>query len=118
MQKSKKIEEFLPYIKNITNPISIEEKEKFMQLYSDGQLENAYDGLESLKNKIPITDIHLTKNKGKGYAMAIGIEKALNDIIVFIDADLLNLQEDHLDQLITPVLYKKAEMEKKWRKMK
>jgi hypothetical protein len=32
----------------------IEEKEKYLQLYSDGQLENTYVGLESLKNKIEI----------------------------------------------------------------
>jgi hypothetical protein len=32
----------------------VEEKEKFLQLYSEGQLENAYFGLESLKNRIEV----------------------------------------------------------------
>ncbi|MCK5078778.1 MAG: glycosyltransferase family 2 protein, partial [Bacteroidales bacterium] len=53
-----------------------------------------------------INDLHnfkyvtLPENKGKGFAMATGIEEAASEIIVFIDADLSNLQEDHFAQLI------------------
>ncbi|MHA1717943.1 MAG: fibronectin type III domain-containing protein [Promethearchaeota archaeon] len=32
----------------------LEEKEKYLQIYSEGQLENAYVGLESLKNRIEV----------------------------------------------------------------
>jgi len=61
-------------------------------------------GLHNLKY------ISLSENKGKGYAMATGIENATGEIIVFIDADLSNLTEEHFSQLISPVFYKKADM--------
>ncbi|OQX97449.1 MAG: hypothetical protein B6I20_12615 [Bacteroidetes bacterium 4572_117] len=61
-------------------------------------------GLHNLKY------ISLPENKGKGYAMATGIENATGEIIVFIDADLSNLTEEHFSQLISPVFYKKADM--------
>lgn len=63
-----------------------------------------------------ITDIYnfhyivLPENEGKGSAMATGIEKASDGVIVFIDADLSNLQEEHFAQLITPVINNEADM--------
>jgi hypothetical protein len=54
--------------------------------------------------------IALPENKGKGYAMATGIEHATGEIIVFIDADLSNLKEEHFEQLITPVFSNEADM--------
>ncbi|MDO9155087.1 MAG: glycosyltransferase family 2 protein [Paludibacter sp.] len=54
--------------------------------------------------------IPLFENKGKGHAMAIGIENTNAEIIVFIDADLSNLQDRHLAQLIMPLQYKEADM--------
>lgn len=77
---------------------------------NDGSTDNTGKIIESLKNEITITDIHFTENRGKGYAMASGIEKALNDIIVFIDADLSNLNQDHFYQLIDPIIEEKADM--------
>ena len=64
-------------------------------------------GITSLHN---LKYISLPENKGKGYAMATGIENATGEIIVFIDADLSNLTEEHFSQLISPVFYKKADM--------
>jgi hypothetical protein len=40
----------------------------------------------------------------------MGIENTGCEIIVFIDADLSNLQEDHFAKLLTPLLNKEAEM--------
>lgn len=77
---------------------------------NDGSTDNTGKIIESLKDEITITDIHFTENRGKGYAMASGIEKALNDIIVFIDADLSNLNQDHFYQLINPIIDEKADM--------
>ena len=63
-----------------------------------------------------IHDLHnfkyvtLPENRGKGFAMATGIESAASEIIVFIDADLSNLQENHFAQLITPVSNNEADM--------
>lgn len=48
--------------------------------------------------------IDLEKNKGKGFALASGIESAKGDIVVFFDADLLNLSTQHIESLIGPLL--------------
>ncbi|MCD4665525.1 MAG: glycosyltransferase [Bacteroidales bacterium] len=77
---------------------------------NDGSTDSTGKIIQSLKNRVTMTDIHFDKNKGKGYAMAIGIEKALNDIIVFIDADLSNLNQDHYYQLVDPVNKNEADM--------
>jgi len=42
--------------------------------------------------------------------MAIGIENASSEIIVFIDADLSNLHDDHLFELVMPLSHKEADM--------
>ena len=55
-------------------------------------------------------NIHLRKNKGKGYAMAVGVEQALSDIVLFIDADLSNLKNEHFCQLINPIFNNEADM--------
>lgn len=44
-------------------------------------------------------------NQGKGGALATGIEAAKNELLLFLDADLINLQEIHLKQMIAPVLF-------------
>ncbi|HSV88089.1 MAG TPA: glycosyltransferase family 2 protein [Bacteroidales bacterium] len=54
--------------------------------------------------------IALPKNKGKGYAMVTGVENSTGEIIVFVDADLSNLKEEHFEQLIAPILSKEADM--------
>ena len=77
---------------------------------NDGSSDNTKKIIEELQKEIGITTIHLAENKGKGYAMATGIENSTGEIIVFIDADLSDLKEKHFEQLITPVFSKEADM--------
>lgn len=42
--------------------------------------------------------------QGKGYAMDVGIKKAQNDIIVFLDADIADYAENIVDKLIGPII--------------
>jgi len=50
-------------------------------------------------------------NQGKGGALATGIENAKNELLMFLDADLLGLTEQHMKKLISPVLFtEEAEM--------
>ncbi len=77
---------------------------------NDGSTDNTGKIIERLKGDISITDIHFTENKGKGYAMATGVEKAINEAIVFIDADLSELNQDHYYQLLIPIMEDKADM--------
>ena len=48
--------------------------------------------------------ISLGVNRGKGEAMQCGVKATRAEIIVFSDADLLNLQPSHLRTILTPVL--------------
>jgi polyisoprenyl-phosphate glycosyltransferase len=52
----------------------------------------------------------LPQNKGKGNAMKIGVERAVFETIVFIDADLIGLTVEHISLLLKPVLENKAMM--------
>ncbi|WP_408954510.1 glycosyltransferase family 2 protein [Natroniella sp. ANB-PHB2] len=54
--------------------------------------------------------IKLEQNQGKGAAMQVGIENSKSDIILFLDADLLGLTAEHIDQLLSPIINKKTKM--------
>ncbi len=45
---------------------------------NDGSTDNSKKEIEKLKKEIGITSIHLKVNKGKGYAMAVGVETLIN----------------------------------------
>lgn len=79
-------------------------------IVNDGSTDNTDSILKELNDFYKFTYIVLPENKGKGYAMATGIENANSEIIVFIDADLSNMQEEHFTQLITTVLNNEADM--------
>jgi hypothetical protein len=77
---------------------------------NDGSTDGTANILGELHFLPSLKYIALPENKGKGYAMATGIEHATGEIIVFIDADLFNLKEEHFEQLITPVFSNEADM--------
>jgi glycosyltransferase involved in cell wall biosynthesis len=54
--------------------------------------------------------IELAHNVGKGGAMMVGVRAARNDVILFLDADLIGLNEQGVVNLVTPVLEGKADM--------
>lgn len=57
-----------------------------------------------------VRTIALRRNQGKGYAMRLGVEHASNDVIFFVDADMLDLSDAHISALVRPVLERKCEM--------
>jgi|AMWB02.1.fsa_nt_gi glycosyltransferase involved in cell wall biosynthesis len=77
---------------------------------NDGSTDTTDSILKEMKDFYNFKYVVLPENKGKGYAMATGIENSSCDILVFIDADLSNLQEEHFAQLISPVFNKEADM--------
>lgn len=50
-----------------------------------------------------IVPIFLPANRGKGYAMAEGVAAATGDILLFVDADLVNWNADYARQVLTPL---------------
>lgn len=69
---------------------------------NDGSTDNTSKILQQYKKDVVI--ININKNKGKGNALAEGIKKAKGDILVFLDADLINLSDKHLTLLLNPIL--------------
>jgi glycosyltransferase involved in cell wall biosynthesis len=69
---------------------------------NDGSTDGSLHVLKSFGNKINLID--LKKNRGKGHALAAGVRRARGDIVVFLDADFVNLNEGYINELLTPIL--------------
>ena len=54
--------------------------------------------------------VRLPRNRGKGAAMWEGAQRAANEVLVFLDADLVGLTREHVDDLVRPVLMGEADM--------
>ncbi|MCX6816794.1 MAG: glycosyltransferase family 2 protein [Candidatus Beckwithbacteria bacterium] len=83
-------------------------KNKFINeviVVNDGSSDSSLKILKSFKKRIKLID--LKKNHGKGRAIAEGIKKAHGEIVVFFDADLTNLNNQYVNQLIKPLINKK-----------
>jgi len=81
---------------------------------NDGSTDKTQAIIEDYKKSYCIVDIHLPENKGKGYAMALGVEKSISEIIVFIDADLTKSSavqlKGPLNLMIEPIREGEADM--------
>ena len=77
---------------------------------NDGSTDKTDDILNELSDNYEFKYIKLEENKGKGFAMVTGIENASGEIIVFVDADLSDLNKEHLSLLTMPLANNKADM--------
>ncbi|MGI6143102.1 MAG: glycosyltransferase family 2 protein [bacterium] len=73
---------------------------------SDGSEDDTVD----VALQYDVTVIALPQNIGKGGAMKIGCDYSKGDIYLFLDADLIGLQEEHVTALLEPVLFDQADM--------
>ncbi len=71
---------------------------------NDGSTDNTEKEIRKFKGRVKL--ISLARNRGKGYAISKGVKAAKNDIVVFIDADILGFQDKHVRQLVSPLLKK------------
>lgn len=63
-----------------------------------------------LANSTKLVPIRHEKNLGKGAAMAEAIKRAQKEILLFVDADLINLQTEHINVLLDPLVLDKTAM--------
>jgi glycosyltransferase involved in cell wall biosynthesis len=73
---------------------------------SDGSTDDTVEIARSLG----LRTIHLRQNQGKGRAMEIGVAHTDAEVLLFVDADILNLTVDLIQRLIEPVLSDRSDM--------
>jgi glycosyltransferase involved in cell wall biosynthesis len=76
----------------------------------DGSQDNTEQLLQNLNKTIRFKYVKLDENRGKSYAMSIGIENAINNILLFFDADSTGIRKEHFHDMLIPVLENKADM--------
>jgi glycosyltransferase involved in cell wall biosynthesis len=58
------------------------------------------DGTGSEAEGFPVQVLTLSKNRGKAAALDAGVSQARNDLLFFLDADLVGLRTEHVDKMI------------------
>jgi glycosyltransferase involved in cell wall biosynthesis len=70
----------------------------------DYSSDNTVEIIESFK--LPnLVVVENSKNLGKGGALVNGIKKSKNDLLLFLDADLIGLKEEHLLKILAPIVF-------------
>lgn len=67
---------------------------------NDGSTDKSDQILDRFRSHPKCTIFSTSQNKGKGWAVSLGISEAKYDLVLLCDADLQNLQGTHLKQLI------------------
>jgi glycosyltransferase involved in cell wall biosynthesis len=76
----------------------------------DGSTDNTENILNDTSNAYSFRYERLTKNMGKSWAMAHGVEISESEIILFFDADVSNIMKEHFDEILKPVIEGTADM--------
>lgn len=58
------------------------------------------DGTAEEADLFPVRVVRLPENRGKASALDAGISEARNDTFLFLDADLVGLETEHVDKLV------------------
>lgn len=77
---------------------------------NDGSSDSTLFALQVYSDTKQLKIINYPRNRGKGFAMASGILQAKNEILLFIDADLINFEVKFVSQLLYPLKSGKANM--------
>jgi len=96
----------LPLLKEVHDTQAFDE----IIVINDGSEDKTGKLIKDFKTQYDIIEIHLQKNKGKGFAMAKAAKLSQNEYLVFIDADLSNFNKEHAHQLLYPILKGDADM--------
>lgn len=73
---------------------------------SDGSSDRTVE----IARSFDVTTIALRENRGKGYAMRVGVDYARHDVLFFVDGDMFNVTGEHIESLVRPVLRGECDM--------
>ena len=73
---------------------------------SDGSTDRTVE----IARSFDVKTIALRENCGKGYAMRVGVDNASNDVLFFVDGDMYNVSDAHIEALVLPVLRNECDM--------
>lgn len=90
-------------IENVVKQCYKHNQDSELIVVDDGSQDQTQTILTELNKDIPFKYIRLDENKGKSNAMVIGVEKSTREIIMFFDADVSGIAEQHFDQLLEPL---------------
>ena len=76
----------------------------------DGSMDHTPDILREYGRRTQVRPIFLARNHGKGYAMAEATAAACGDILLFVDADLINWNAGYAVQVLLPILNGQADL--------
>jgi len=68
------------------------------------------DGTVDISRSFDVTTIALRENRGKGYAMRVGVDYARHDVLFFVDGDMFNVTDEHIESLCRPVVRNECDM--------
>lgn len=68
------------------------------------------DDTVAIAREFDVTTIALRENHGKGYAMRIGVGWASHETLFFVDGDMFNVTDAHIEALVLPVVRGDADM--------
>lgn len=92
---------------NISKVLDVLKRIKWLDqiiVVNDGSIDKTSQVVRRYKN---VELLEHSVNLGKGAAIASGVAIAKNNLLIFLDADLVGLQETHLQILLSPVLFTK-----------
>ena len=73
---------------------------------SDGSTDRTVE----IARQFDVTTIALRENRGKGYAMRVGVGWASHDVLFFVDGDMFNVTDEHIESLVLPVVRGETDM--------
>ena len=76
----------------------------------DGSSDDTENGIKQFLSDPRFVYVKHDKNKGKGAALKTGVNKAKNEVILFLDADLGNITCQKILKIVNPVLLDEVDM--------
>jgi len=99
------------HIQRVLDPLCSVAQLKHIIVVDDGSVDDTAVVVEAYAAQDDrVGLIRLEHNQGKGGAVMAGIQASATDVVVLLDADLINLRADHIRALMQPVQQRQCAM--------